>query len=214
MSAKRLFDIGVSSVGLALLAVPFVAIASIVAIGSRGPVIYRQQRIGRHGRPFTLYKFRTMRIADGGAQVTTACDARITRVGQVLRRWKLDELPQLWNVLRGDMSIIGPRPEVARFVDRYTPAQRRVLDERPGLAGMAQLVYPHESDLLRGSRDPEDAYVTTLMPRKLAVDLDYARRRTFWSDLSLLVKIALLVAGRCHRIDRDLRMTSGGRRPV
>jgi lipopolysaccharide/colanic/teichoic acid biosynthesis glycosyltransferase len=186
-----------------LLAVPFAVIGLAIKLSSRGPVFYRQQRIGRGGKPFWLYKFRTMYVGEGGSLVTVQGDPRITPAGRVLRRWKLDELPQLWNVFLGEMSVIGPRPEVERYVSHYTAEQRRLLEQTPGLASLSQLVYPHEADMLRNYPNPEAIYVQELMPRKLAVDLDYESYRTFWSDLRLLAEIALLVAGKSYRADTD-----------
>ena len=211
---KRLFDIVASVVGLALLAPLFLIIALAIKCSASGPVFYRQQRIGRGGRPFWLYKFRTMSIAAGGSLITVEGDPRITPVGRALRRWKLDELPQLLNILRGEMSVVGPRPEVERFVRYYTPEQRRLLKQAPGLAGLSQLVYPHEADILRGYPNPEEVYVQQLMPRKLAVDLQYERVRTFWSDLRLLVEIALLILGKSYRIDRDFRISPSEKKHV
>ena len=203
---KRLFDIVISATGLALLAVPFAVIALAIKLSSPGTVFYRQKRMGRGGRPFWLYKFRSMGNTEGGAQVTVDGDPRITAVGRVLRRWKLDELPQLYNILRGDMSVVGPRPEVERFVRSYTAEQRLVLEQTPGLAGLAQLVYPHEADLLRGCDDPEEAYVRYLLPKKIAVDLQYEQKRTFWSDMQLLGELALLILGKSYRTDRNFRI--------
>jgi lipopolysaccharide/colanic/teichoic acid biosynthesis glycosyltransferase len=203
---KRLFDVVVSATGLTLLAVPFAVIAIIIKVSSPGTVFYRQKRMGRGGRPFWLYKFRSMRATEGGAQVTVDGDPRVTAVGRVLRRWKLDELPQLYNILRGEMSVVGPRPEVERFVQHYTAEQRLVLEPTPGLAGLAALVYPHEADLLRGCDDPEEAYLRYLMPKKIAVDLQYEQTRTFWSDISLLGELALLVLGKSYRTDRNFRI--------
>ena len=203
---KRLFDIVISATGLALLAVPFAVIALAIKVSSAGTVFYRQKRMGRGGRPFWFYKFRSMGNTEGGAQVTVDGDPRITAVGRVLRRWKLDELPQLYNILRGDMSVVGPRPEVERFVRSYTAEQRLVLEQTPGLAGLAQLVYPHEADLLRGCDDPEEAYVRYLLPKKIAVDLQYEQKRTFWSDMRLLGELALLVLGKSYRTDRNFRI--------
>jgi lipopolysaccharide/colanic/teichoic acid biosynthesis glycosyltransferase len=203
---KRLFDIVISATGLALLAVPFAVIALAIKVSSAGTVFYRQKRMGRGGRPFWLYKFRSMRNTEGGAQVTVDGDPRVTTVGRVLRRWKLDELPQLYNILRGDMSVVGPRPEVERFVRSYTAEQRLVLEQTPGLAGLAQLVYPHEADLLRGCDDPQEAYVRYLLPKKIAVDLQYEQKRTFWSDMRLLGELALLVLGKSYRTDRNFRI--------
>jgi lipopolysaccharide/colanic/teichoic acid biosynthesis glycosyltransferase len=201
---RRSFDIVVSAVGLVLLAFPFAVISLAIKLSSPGPVLYRQQRIGRSEKPFWLYKFRTMHVSLDGPLITVQGDPRITRVGKALRRWKLDELPQLWNVLCGDMSIIGPRPEVERLVRYYTPEQKRLLQGTPGLAGLSQLVYPHEADVLQGYPNPEEVYRQHLMPRKLAVDLEYERHRTFWSDLLLLAEIILLsVIGKSYRIDRN-----------
>jgi lipopolysaccharide/colanic/teichoic acid biosynthesis glycosyltransferase len=146
-----------------------------------------------------MYKFRTMRVAPAGPWVTAADDPRVTRIGAVLRRWKLDELPQLWNVLRGDMSLIGPRPEVEKFVRLYTPEQRAILRAKPGLAGMAQLLFPGEAELLRGCSDPDAAYVERLMPRKLALDLEYERSRTPAKDFVLMAKLVLMVLRANHR---------------
>jgi lipopolysaccharide/colanic/teichoic acid biosynthesis glycosyltransferase len=201
---KRSFDIAVSAVGLILLAFPFAVIALAIKLSSTGTVFYRQQRIGRGEQPFCLYKFRTMSVRADGPLITVGGDPRITRVGQALRRWKLDELPQLWNVLRGDMSIIGPRPEVEQLVRYYTLEQRRLLEQTPGLAGLSQLVYPHEADILQGYPNPEEVYRQHLMPKKLTVDLEYERNRTFCSDLLLLAEILLLsLRGKSSRIDRN-----------
>jgi lipopolysaccharide/colanic/teichoic acid biosynthesis glycosyltransferase len=201
---KRSFDLVLSAVGLILLAFPFAIIALAIKICSTGPVLYQQQRIGRGERPFYLYKFRTMHVRVDGPLITVERDPRITRVGKALRRWKLDELPQLWNVLRGDMSIVGPRPEVEQLVRYYTLEQRRLLEQTPGLAGLSQLVYPYEAELLQRYPNPEEVYRQYLMPKKLAVDLEYERHRTFWSDLLLLAEIILLsLLGRSYRIDKD-----------
>jgi lipopolysaccharide/colanic/teichoic acid biosynthesis glycosyltransferase len=206
---KRSFNIMVSAVALILLAFPFAVIALAIKLSSAGPVFYRQQRIGRGERPFCLYKFRTMHVRGDGPLITVGGDPRITQVGRALRRWKLDELPQLWNVFRGDMSIIGPRPEVERFVRYYTPEQRRLLQQTPGLAGLSQLIYPQEADVLQGYPNPEEVYRQHLMPKKLTVDLEYERHRTFWSDLMILTEIILLsFLGKSYRIDRNFYIPS------
>jgi lipopolysaccharide/colanic/teichoic acid biosynthesis glycosyltransferase len=206
---RRWCDVIVSGAAL-LVAAPVLAVAALaVRLSSPGRVLYRQQRIGYGGRRFSLYKLRTMSDSSAGPQVTAAGDARITPVGRLLRRWKIDELPQLWNVLRGDMTLIGPRPEVERYVRQYTVKERPILDVRPGLAGRAQLVYPHEPELLRTAWDPEQFYASVLLPRKVAADLAYEQERTAWTDLGLVAEIVLLVAGRSRRVDRfvpqDLR---------
>jgi lipopolysaccharide/colanic/teichoic acid biosynthesis glycosyltransferase len=206
---NRLFDIMVSAVGLGLLAIPFLFIALAIKLTSPGPVIYRQRRVGRYGRVFWLYKLRTMDQRPGGPEITMEQDPRVTPIGRVLRRWKIDELPQLWNVLRGDMSVIGPRPEVERFVRYYNAEQRRVLEQTPGLAGLSQLVYPHEAELLQAyPHNVEEVYVRYLLPKKVAVDLEYGKVRTFWSDLRLLSELALLIAGKSYRSDRTLCIPS------
>jgi lipopolysaccharide/colanic/teichoic acid biosynthesis glycosyltransferase len=202
---NRVFDIFVSSIFICVLAVPLALIALAIKIFEGGPVFYRQIRIGRNGKPFWFYKFRTMKISVGGSLVTTKGDPRVTRIGQVLRRWKLDELPQLWNILRGDMGIVGPRPEAERLVRRYNRDQQKILKITPGLAGMSQLVYPQEAELLREYADPEEFYVRELMPRKIAVDLEYQRTRTFLTDLRLLGKLVLLIAfGTSRHTEHDL----------
>jgi lipopolysaccharide/colanic/teichoic acid biosynthesis glycosyltransferase len=202
---NRVFDLFVSSISIFVLAVPLALVALTVKIFDGGPVFYRQVRIGRNGKPFWFYKFRTMKVSTAGSLVTTKGDPRVTRIGQVLRCWKLDELPQLWNILRGDMGVVGPRPEAERLVHQYTVEQQRILEITPGLAGMSQLVYPHEAELLRRYADPEEFYVRELMPRKIAVDLEYQRTRTFLTDLGLLGKLLLLIVfGRSRHTDHDL----------
>jgi lipopolysaccharide/colanic/teichoic acid biosynthesis glycosyltransferase len=186
-AGKRTMDLFLASLGL-LLALPIFAIAGIaLRLEGRGGVFFRQVRVGRHGRPFRIWKFRTMADAPEPAMVlTVAGDPRITRVGAWLRDWKLDELPQLLNVLRGEMSLVGPRPEVPRYVARYTPEQRRVLDLTPGITDPASLRFRSESDRLAQHIDPEDAYLRQVLPEKLSISLDYAARATRWSDLRVL----------------------------
>jgi lipopolysaccharide/colanic/teichoic acid biosynthesis glycosyltransferase len=203
---KRVFDILIAASTLLVLAVPLILVCLAIKLFDGGSVFFRQKRIGWGARPFWLYKFRTMKASDSGPLITTEGDSRITPVGRLLRRWKIDELPQLWNILRGDMSIVGPRPEAERFVSHYTPEQRVLLEEIPGLAGMSQLVYPHEAELLRNCENAEDVYVRQLLPKKLAVDLQYKRTRTFWSDMRLLAEIVLLILGKSYRIDRHFRI--------
>jgi lipopolysaccharide/colanic/teichoic acid biosynthesis glycosyltransferase len=167
-------------------------------------VIFTQQRVGRFGRPFLLYKFRTMHVLSSGSEVTAEGDRRIYPLGRWLRRWKVDELPQFWNVFRGDMAVVGPRPEVPRFVRHYTTEQRRLLDHKPGLASMSQLMYPHEAALLSGVGDPEAVYISEVLPRKVAADLAYEGSRSFWTDVVLIAEIGLLVTGKSYRADLSL----------
>lgn len=194
----RLFDILASTLGLLLLSPLFLALALAIRLDSPGPVFYRARRIGRHGIPFSLYKFRTM-VTDAdrrGPGLTAAGDARITRVGRILRHAKLDELPQLLNVLIGDMSLVGPRPEDPRFVALYTLQQRQVLSVRPGITSPASLYYRQESTLLQGP-DWERMYVDHILPHKLALELDYLSRRSLSTDIGLVVRTlwSLLHAG-------------------
>lgn len=195
MAFKRAFDIVFASVALVLLLPLLVLFALAVALTSPGGAFFRQVRVGRHGRPFNLLKFRSMRPgSEALGQLTIGGrDPRITGVGHFLRRTKLDELPQLWNVLMGDMSVVGPRPEVPRYVALYTPEQRTVLSVRPGITGLASMDYVDENELLARSTDPERTYVEDVMPAKLALDLRYVRERTFALDLRIIVATVRLI---------------------
>jgi lipopolysaccharide/colanic/teichoic acid biosynthesis glycosyltransferase len=182
---RRVLDVIASAAGLLVLCPLFAALALAVKLSSRGPVLHRGERVGRGGRPFLLFKFRSMRAGQSGPAITRAGDPRITPVGRLLRRTKLDELPQLINVLRGDMSLVGPRPEAPRYVALYDDAQRRILAARPGLTSPASLAYRAEEEHLVGD-DWERLYVETIMPAKLRIDLDYLGRRTLASDLRVI----------------------------
>jgi len=188
--AKRILDITVALVGLILLSPLLLIVALAVALDSRGPVFYRGQRIGRGGAPFGMLKFRTMCLhADRmGSALTRGRDPRVTRVGCFLRHWKLDEIPQLLNVLRGEMSLVGPRPEAPCYVAHYTPQQRRVLEVRPGITGATQIAYRREEALLQRCTNLEEEYITRIMPQKLAMDLQYIEQRSFWLDIRLLAR--------------------------
>lgn len=185
---KRLFDIAASGLGLILLSPLLLVLALAVKLGSSGPIFYRANRVGRYGKHFKLLKFRSMVInADQiGPAVTRAADPRITRVGRFLRRTKLDELPQLMNVLRGEMSLVGPRPEDPRYVALYTDEQRQVLNVRPGITSPASVAYRNEEAMLVGD-DWEKHYVEQIMPVKLAVDLEYARNASLWRDVRVIL---------------------------
>jgi lipopolysaccharide/colanic/teichoic acid biosynthesis glycosyltransferase len=165
-----------------------VIVAALVKLSSPGPVFFKQQRVGRLGRNFRLYKFRTMKVSNDGPSVTAGGDSRITSIGSHLRKWKLDEFPQLINVVLGDMSLVGPRPEVPSYVEHYTEAQRQVLTVRPGITGVCQLEFRHEEALLAGRSDVESYYLNTLMPAKLDLDLRYIRERSLAGDISLLFR--------------------------
>jgi lipopolysaccharide/colanic/teichoic acid biosynthesis glycosyltransferase len=190
---KRAFDVAVSLIGL-VVASPVIAVAAIaVKLDSPGPAFYGGRRAGRGGHEFRIHKLRSMRSETGPA-ITAGDDPRITRVGRFLRRTKIDELPQLLNVLKGEMSLVGPRPEDPAYVARYTPAQRRLLTVRPGITGPAALAFIDEEEQLRGGA-AEERYLTEVMPRKLAVELDYLDRATFASDLGILARTVAAVLG-------------------
>jgi lipopolysaccharide/colanic/teichoic acid biosynthesis glycosyltransferase len=183
---RRVFDI-VTALMLLLLASPLLLlIAFTVRLQDGGPMLFRQERIGRHGTPFALWKFRSMSTGNRGAAITSSADRRVTPIGRLLRRYKLDELPQLWNVLRGDMSFIGPRPEVPCFVDSTDPVWQAVHSVRPGITDLATLVYRDEETILAGFPDPERGYRETVLPAKLALNLQYLERRSAVRDLKLL----------------------------
>ena len=192
---KRLFDAVAAGAGLALLSPVLLGIALAVRTHDGGPVLYRARRVGKDGQEFRLLKFRTMTPnADGtGPAVTRQGDVRVTRLGRFLRRTKLDELPQLLNVLQGDMSLVGPRPEDPRYVALYTPEQRQVLSVRPGITSAASLEYRHEEQLISGP-DAERTYLEHVLPDKLAIDLAYVRNRSFWSDLQLIARTVRVMA--------------------
>lgn len=198
--AKRAFDLLASAVALLLLAPVLLALALWIAVDSGGPVFYRQRRVGRFGREFRIHKFRTMRPdADrSGPLLTVGEDARITRAGRFLRHYRLDELPQLIDVLRGDMSLVGPRPEVPRYLDSVPAALReRVLAVRPGITDPVSLAHVDEAALLAAAADPEREYIEVILPRKLQAAADYAERATLWSDIEVLAgTLHVLVARR------------------
>ncbi len=188
--AKRGFDVLASGLGLALLWPVFLVVWLLIKLDDGGALFFRQTRVGWRGRPFEIVKFRTMRAgADrAGPEITAAGDARITGAGRWLRRTKLDELPQLWNVLRGDMSFVGPRPEVPKYVARYTSEQRRVLDLRPGITDEASLEFREEETLLASADDPERVYVEHCVPRKIALNLAYAAHASVWRDFGVILR--------------------------
>jgi lipopolysaccharide/colanic/teichoic acid biosynthesis glycosyltransferase len=196
-AVKRALDVAVSAVGLVLTSPFMLAAALAVKLNSHGPVIYRGPRVGRDGRIFQIYKIRTMRAgADAsGPSVTSAGDDRVTSVGRLLRRTKADELPQLLNVLKGDMSLVGPRPEHPEFVKHYPPDLRDSLSVRPGMTGPSALAFIDEEEMLAGP-DPNSAYIERIMPRKLALDREYVKTASFTGDLHILLRTALLVVRR------------------
>jgi lipopolysaccharide/colanic/teichoic acid biosynthesis glycosyltransferase len=192
--AKRVFDFVCAALGLVILMPFFAVIALAIRLNSPGPVFFRGERVGMGGKPFRVFKFRTMVVgaAQQGPGITARGDARITRVGRFLRSYKIDELPQLFNVLRGEMSLVGPRPEDARYVAHYTAAQRRLLQVRPGITSPATLRYHHEERWLEG-KDGETAYLDELMPRKLAIELEYLDTRAWSTDLRIILQTLLAI---------------------
>jgi len=189
---KRSFDVFISSLGLLILTPFFLLIAAIIKLDSSGPVFFRQERIGYGFDKFRIFKFRTM-VADApkkGILLTAHNDDRITKVGRILRKVKIDELPQLINVLLGEMTLVGPRPEVEKYVRLFTPDYREILRIRPGITDIASLKYRNESEVLRLAADPEEEYITRVLPDKIALAKEYVRRSSLFFDISLILKTA------------------------
>jgi lipopolysaccharide/colanic/teichoic acid biosynthesis glycosyltransferase len=197
--SKRLFDWVMSSLGLLVLGLPLLLIALAIKLDSSGPVFFRQERVGRGGKTFRIHKFRTMRHdpVGTGLQITVGADARITRVGHLLRGSKLDELPQLIDVWVGTMSLVGPRPEVPRYVAHYPAAMReKVLSVRPGITDIASIEYRDESSVLARASDPEYAYIHEVLPHKLALAAQYVDQASVWMDVRLILRtIGAIVRG-------------------
>jgi len=195
-AAKRIVDIVIAVSLLILLSPVFLIVGFLILCSSPGPLFYRQKRVGRDGRIFDIYKFRTMYCdADKrGPSVTSADDCRITRIGRRLRSYKLDELPQFLNVLRGDMSLVGPRPQVPQYVKHFDPRMRDVvLGVRPGITGPTALVFRREEDILANREDREAFYIDRVIPVKLGMDVQYVQTRSFWEDIKILSETALLL---------------------
>ena len=200
---KYSFDILVSLMALVLFAPLFFICAVVIKLTSRGPVFYRGKRVGKGGDIFLMHKFRSMVVnADKiGTDLTPQGDPRVTRFGKFLRKTKIDELPQIIDVLRGNMSLVGPRPESPLYARHYNERQKRVLDVRPGIVGPAQIIYRHEELILKDKDDPDAYYIQELMPEKLEIDLDYVENRSFLLDIIILFKSLLAVGmiGSRHR---------------
>lgn len=194
---KRLGDLFVAGILLVLLGPPLLALGLVLLLSQGRPVLFRQPRIGRNGVPFDILKFRTMRSPQPGeAQVTAGdADVRITPIGAALRRRRIDELPQLWNVLRGDMSLVGPRPEVPRFVEPNDPIWQAVLSVRPGITGPDALAFRNEGEALANSTDPEAHYREVLLPAKLQIQAQYATERSVLGDLQILFRTLGVLRG-------------------
>ena len=195
LALKRLMDIVISGGALLVLWPVLLSVAIAIKIDDPGPVFYRQVRVGRGGREFRIFKFRTMVVdADKkGLQITVGRDSRITRVGAFLRKTKLDELAQLINVFVGEMSFVGPRPEVPRYVDLYTPYQRQVLLVRPGITDYASIAYRNENDMLEGAEDPERMYIDVIMPDKIELNMKYLREISPVADIRLIFSTIIAI---------------------
>ncbi|VAX32137.1 Lipid carrier : UDP-N-acetylgalactosaminyltransferase [hydrothermal vent metagenome] len=187
---KRFFDISCSFIGLIILLPLFTVVAILIKFDSRGPVFFRQQRIGKNFRPFRIYKFRTMTTdaPEKGPEITVGGDKRVTRIGRILRKYKLDELPQLINVLMGDMSLVGPRPEVEKYVELYKEDYKHILQVRPGITDISSITYRDEEGVLVGKKDPEAYYRQVLLPEKIRLAREYIARASFFYDLRLIFK--------------------------
>lgn len=187
---KRLFDIIASGLGLMVLSPLFIILAIWIKLDSKGPVFYRQVRVGWHNKDFRIFKYRSMRVgADKGSLVTIGGrDPRVTRSGYWIRKFKLDELPQLINVFNGDMSLVGPRPEVRHYVDYWTPEQMHVLDVRPGITDPASIKFRNENELMEQAEDPEKYYIEVIMQEKIKLYLEYVEKHSFFYDIALIFK--------------------------
>lgn len=187
---KRLFDIVASGCGLLVLSPLFIVLAIWIKLDSKGPVFYKQSRVGQYNKDFMLYKFRSMRVGSDKKGLITVGnkDPRITRSGYFIRKYKLDEFPQLINVLIGDMSLVGPRPEVRKYVDLYTEEQLHVLDVKPGITDLASIRYRNENEILEKAENPDEYYINVVMQDKLKTNLEYVDKHSFWYDISLIFK--------------------------
>ena len=200
MTLKRIFDFAVSLVGLLLLGPVLLVIALMIKLRMPGPVFFSQYRIGRDAQPFKMVKFRTMQEVHDGSSVTVKGQSRITPLGAVLRKYKLDELPELWNVLKGDMSLVGPRPDVPGYADKLTGSDRLVLSIRPGITCMASLKYSNEEEMLALQDDPTQYNQAVIFPDKVRMNLQYIQNRSFWIDLKIIV---WTVAGKKRRWEEE-----------
>ena len=192
---KRLFDIVASGCGLLILSPIFIILAIWIKLDSKGPVFYRQVRVGFHNKDFRIFKFRSMRVeADKGSLVTIGGhDPRVTRSGYFIRKYKLDEFPQLINVFIGEMSLVGPRPEVRHYVDYWTTEQMHVLDVRPGITDPASIKFRNENELMEKAEDPENYYINVIMQEKIKLYLDYVQNANFWYDIKLIFKTFMVI---------------------
>lgn len=201
---KRLFDIIASGCGLIILSPLFLTLAIWIKLDSEGPVFYRQVRVGKGNKDFHIFKFRSMRVgSDKGSLVTIGGrDPRVTKSGYVIRKYKFDELPQLINVFMGDMSLVGPRPEVRHYVDHWTSEQMHVLDVRPGITDPASIKFRNENELMEKAEDPENYYINVIMQEKIKLYLEYVQNASFWYDIKLIFQTfkVIVTEDNCQRI--------------
>jgi lipopolysaccharide/colanic/teichoic acid biosynthesis glycosyltransferase len=195
-ASKRLVDVVASAAGLIALSPILVCVAAAVRLSSPGPVLFRHERIGLGGRKFKLLKFRTMSHGSVGAQITVGGDRRVTRVGRLLRRTKIDELPQLWNVLVGDMSLVGPRPEVERYVNEFAQEYHEILKVKPGITDFAAIEYRDEESVLATAMDPEAEYRRVVLPAKIGLYRKYIAEQSLWTDFTILARTAAAIVRR------------------
>ena len=193
LAVKRAFDVCCSALGLVVVSPLLLAASVAVGTTSPGGVLFRQERMGRGGKPFTIYKFRSMRKDNAGLKITTGHDARVTTVGKFLRKSKIDELPQLWNVLKGDMSFVGPRPEVKEYTDLHNEEQRQIFLVRPGITDLASIEFRNENDLLTNSDDPNRTYIEEIMPYKIDLGLTYIENLSLGYDIKLILRTLITV---------------------
>ena len=190
---KRIFDFFASLLGIIVLSPILVAVSIAIKLDSKGNILFLQKRVGKDGVPFNIYKFRTM-VTDAeklGKQITVGKDSRITKTGAFLRKYKIDELPQLFNVLKGDMSLVGPRPEVPNYVELYTEEEKKVLTVRPGITDLASLRYKDENEILGKVENPEEYYINVIMKDKLKLNLEYIEKSNLFFDISLIIKTVI-----------------------
>lgn len=213
---KRIFDFALALLGLAFLSPLFLAIAALIKFESRGPVFFHQKRVGRNFRTFYLYKFRSMvhGAPANGPLITVSGDPRVTRVGRILRKFKLDELPQLINVLKGDMSLVGPRPEVRKYVRKFSKDYRTILSVRPGITDIASLTFRDEEAVLKGKEDPEDYYINYVLPEKIKLAKEYVNRASLRKDINLIILTVLKIGYPAALIEKSIESLSFFRRPV
>jgi len=194
---KRIFDLFFSAVGLVILSLLFLLIAILIKLDSKGPIFFKQERIGLKGKVFDIYKFRTMFVnaEREDKQITIGLDPRITRLGRILRKFNLDELPQLINILKGEMSLVGPRPEVPKYVKLYSEEQRKVLSVKPGMTDYASIKFNKENEILAGSPHPENDYAKKIMPQKIILNLKYINNRSILLDFKLILRTLKEILG-------------------